>query len=282
MVTTGQHERSRPGVWGMLRRLIRAAVGTVLIWLGLHRRSKTGVVAAAVGGAMLYRSVESEAAPPERREATVATAIAARPMSALTAARPRPVLAAPASAVSGARSVITSEAEPNAPAGTPASRMMRSVAAIGAVFGAAALASMPFGLIRLHSGDFSGDLRSPMLDIPLYHTTLDALWMFLSSIAGSGLALALLVGCIGALRFRAWARPVLLLWAWASIPIGIVGIFFDGRWLVSPARAQLGQVRGVVDSLANLGGWGAGSVLAIAMLVILMRQNVRAAFAERA
>ncbi len=157
-------------------------------------------------------------------------------------------------------------------------RVMRSLAAVGIVFGIAAAVLLPFGIIRLHQGNIFGDARVPIFDAPIRGTSLAALWMVLSSLTGAALGAVLLAGSIGAMSFRRWARPVLIAWALLSVVFGAAGIFFFGAWLLPPWRSHLAQVRGVVDSLATLGGWAVGSALAIAMLCLLTRPRVRAAF----
>ena len=158
---------------------------------------------------------------------------------------------------------------------------MRSLAALGTVLGAVGAASLPFGLLRLHQGDLSGDLRGHVLDATVMHLTLNALWMFLASGAGAALAMLLLVGSIGALVYRRWARPTLLLWACASLVLGLISCAFYPRWLFSGSRDHFAEVRGVVDSMVNFGGWALGTLLAVAMLSLLSRPAVRSAFAMR-
>jgi hypothetical protein len=153
----------------------------------------------------------------------------------------------------------------------------RSLAALGVVFGTAGMIAIPFGLLRFHQGTITGDFRVHLFDDPIYSTSLEGFWLFVSSMVGVGLACGLLIGSIGALRLQAWSLVVLRLWAIASILYGIVGSYFYFHWLLPPWRNELAQVRGVVDSLGNLGGWMIGTGLAIAMLILLRRRPVKAA-----
>jgi len=168
--------------------------------------------------------------------------------------------------------------EPDAGDYDPKLWFVRSFAALGIIIGMAGLAFMPFGLIIVHEGALRGDPRIHLFDVGVENPSINAIWLCVSSLCGIGLALLLLVGSVGALRLRRWSRPVLLLWAIASLALGAAGCAFNLRWLLSSQREQFAQVRGVVDSLVSFGGWAIGSALAIAMLVVLSRPSVRAAF----
>jgi hypothetical protein len=160
----------------------------------------------------------------------------------------------------------------------PQVRLMRTVAVLGMIFGFAGMLSLPMGLNRLHPGSFAGDLRvnyfSPLIERP----TIDVLWMYLASASGAGLGFMLFVGSVAAMNFKSVGRVVLLLWAIGSLLLGLTGCFFYFRWLFGSSRAELAQVRGVVDSLVNFGGWGIGSTLAIVMLYLLTRPEIKEAF----
>lgn len=171
--------------------------------------------------------------------------------------------------------------DPDAATGDAQVRMMRSLAAVGAIFGTAAAVLLPFGLIALHQGNIFGDARVALLDAPIRGTSLQALWMVFSSLTGAALAAILLAGSIAALSLRWWARPLLIAWALASLLFGAAGIYFFGQWLLPPWRSHLAEVRGVVDSMVTFAGWGVGSALAIAMLCLLTRPRVRIAFERR-
>jgi hypothetical protein len=160
----------------------------------------------------------------------------------------------------------------------PQVRLMRTVAVLGMLFGFAGMLSLPLGLNRLHPGSFAGDARvhyfSPLIERP----TIDALWMYVASASGAGLGFMLFWGSVAAINFKSIGRALLVLWAMGSLFLGLIGCFFYFRWLFAPSRGDLAQVRGVVDSLVNFGGWGIGSTLAIVMLYLLTRPEIKEAF----
>jgi len=175
---------------------------------------------------------------------------------------------------SGERSVVPDD--PSAADYEPAVRWFRSVAALALVYGTVGILLLPFGLLRFHQGAIPGDFEVNLFDEPGQSTSPEALWLFFSSLLGTGLAAHLFIGAIGGLRLKSWGLPVLRLWAIASIIIGGGGSYFYLRWLLPPWREQLAQVRGVIDSLGSLGGWIIGSALAIAMLIVISQSRVRA------
>jgi hypothetical protein len=176
---------------------------------------------------------------------------------------------------SGERSVI-----PDAPSAAdyePAVRLFRSVAALALVFGTAGIMLLPFGLLRFHQGAIPGDFEVSLFDEPGHSISPEGLWLFCSSLLGTGLAASLFVGAVGGVRLKSWALHTLRLWAIASILLGVGGSYFYSRWLLPPWRDHLAQVRGVIDSLGSLAGWIIGSFLALAMLLVVNRSRVRAA-----
>jgi len=176
---------------------------------------------------------------------------------------------------SGARNAVPQD--PNTADCDPI-RWMRSVAVLGVIFGCAGVISFPFGLLRLHQGSFAGDLRvslfSPMIESP----SGDAMWLYCSSVAGTGLMLMLLIGSILARSLHPLARPILMLWAIGSLVVFVGGSYFYFRWLLPPWRDQLPQVRGVVGTMVSFAGWGISITLAVAMLWLLTRPSVEDAF----
>ena len=158
-------------------------------------------------------------------------------------------------------------------------RAMQSFAALSVVAGATGAVMLPFGILLLHQGDFAGDLRVHFLDEPLLYISASALWMFISSLCGTALGITLMVGAIGALKMRSWARPVLIIWAVASVVVLCGGAWFEARWLLPPWRDSFADVRGVIDSLTNIGGWAAGGALGVTLLGLLFHPDVRIAFA---
>ena len=157
-------------------------------------------------------------------------------------------------------------------------RVMRTVAALGVVLGTWGLISLPFGLMRFHQGGIPGDPGRDIYDMSMRGISIDLVWLFISSLSGAGLAFLLLCGSVGALSFRPWSRPVLLLWAAGSLGLSAVGSTFYLHWLLPPWRSHFAEVRGVVDSLVNFGGWGMGTLLAIVLLILLNSATVKSVF----
>ncbi len=178
---------------------------------------------------------------------------------------------------SAEQAVVTTEADPAEADQTL--WVMRSVAVLGVIAGTAGTVVVPFGMTRFHQGAMNGSLEIGLFVQPAVSPSMDAIWLFVSSLTGTGLAGLLLAGSLGALRFRHWARPTLLLWSICSLLLSAVGSYFYLRWLFSPHRAELSEVRGVVDLLSNFAGFGVGTPLAIVMLILLMQESVKSAFA---
>ena len=177
---------------------------------------------------------------------------------------------------SGEKSVVRQE--PTAADYEPEVNIFRSLAALGVIYGSAGVIGVPLGILRFHQGAIAGDFRVAIFDESVRSMSADALWLLCSSLLGAGLALALMVGGIGAVRLKSWSFVVLRVWAIASVIVGVIGSFFFVRWLLSPQRDMFSEARGVDDSLVNFLGWGIGTVLAIAMLVVIQRPSVREAF----
>lgn len=176
---------------------------------------------------------------------------------------------------SGEKSVVSDQ--PTAADYEPVVTVFRSLAALGVVYGMSGIIFLPLGLLRFHQGAIPGDFRVHLFDAPIRSTSIEALWLLCSSLCGVGLGTALVVGALGGLRLKSWSFHVLKLWAIASIALGALGSFFYFQWILPPWRDRLSEVRGVDDSLVNLGGWMIGSLLAIGMLIVIQRREVREA-----
>lgn len=161
---------------------------------------------------------------------------------------------------------------------TPAIWMCRTFAVLGVVFGTVAVVALPFGIIRFHAGSMPGDFDVGVYRTPAHSSSMDAVWLLVAGLSGAGLGAILLVGSVGALSFKSWSRVVLLIWGVASLGLSLAGSFFYFRWLVPARRVHAAQARGVIDALTNFGGWGVGTALAIAMLIVLTRPSVRELF----
>ncbi len=138
---------------------------------------------------------------------------------------------------SGEKSVVPDE--PIAADHEPGVRFFRSVAAIALIYGTAGVMALPYGLIRFHQGAIPGDFRVHYIDDPSFSPSPQAIWLFVSSVVGAGLAMGLMLGAIGGVLLQLWSLAVLKLWAIASIVFGAVGCFFYFRWLLPPWRDQL-------------------------------------------
>jgi hypothetical protein len=165
--------------------------------------------------------------------------------------------------------------EPTAADYEPAVNVFRSVAALGVIYGTAGVIAVPLGLLRFHQGAIAGDFRVALVDGPIRSMSAEAVWLLCSSLCGTGLAVAVMVGGIGAMQLKSWSYVVLRLWALGSVVFGIIGSLFFVQWLFSPGREVFSEARGVDDVLVNFLGWGIGTVLAIGMLVVIRRPGVR-------
>jgi len=174
---------------------------------------------------------------------------------------------------SGEKSVL--RPEPTAADYEPAVRFFRALAAVGLVYGTAGTLLLPYGLLRFHQGAIPWDFRVFIMDETTHSMSADALWLFIASLAGAGLAAVLVIGALGALRLKSWVFPLLSLWGVASILLSAFGSCFYFRWLFSSTRDDLAEVRGVDDTLTSLGGWIVGTVLAVFILVVINRKPVR-------
>jgi len=174
---------------------------------------------------------------------------------------------------SGEKSVITPEF-PGA-VGPGAVRFFRALCTVGVLYGAAAMVFLPYGVLRFHEGTITGDYRTSIWDGSTRSTSVDAQWLFAASVAGAGLGFLFMVGGLGGVRMRPWSIAVLRLWAISSILFACGGAYFYLRWLLPPWRDNLAEARGVVDSLVSIGGWFDGFCLAVLMLVVTSRRDVR-------
>lgn len=163
----------------------------------------------------------------------------------------------------------------------PQLQTLQALGALALLLGTMGMVMLPFGLERFHAGAIAGDARVNFYAYHLESTSPSALFLFFSSLLGSGLSLALALGGWGCLRLHWWARPLMLVWAITSLILGAIGAVFCIRWLLPPWRDQFPQVQGVIDMLAVLGGWGIGTALAAVMLYLLLQPHVRDFFAHK-
>ena len=117
---------------------------------------------------------------------------------------------------------------------------------------------LPFGLLRFHQGAITGDFRILLLDRPVVSPSLEALWLFSSSLLGTGLAALLFVGAVRAFacedgHCKCFASGQLRASFWAS-----GGASFYLSWLSPASRGGLAQVRGDIDTMGSLWGWMIG------------------------
>ncbi len=116
---------------------------------------------------------------------------------------------------------------------------LQAVGAICAILGAVGVALMPFTILRLYPGAIPGELKLDPYAIAQHRVIADSLWLEVSGMVGTGLYLGLMVGALGLLRFRKWARPALLFWCGLALSVYIPSSYFYVRWLAPPWREHL-------------------------------------------
>ncbi|HZL36936.1 MAG TPA: hypothetical protein VFC78_16570 [Tepidisphaeraceae bacterium] len=154
-------------------------------------------------------------------------------------------------------------------------RELETVMAVGAVaifLGTVGLCSLPL-LAEPVISEYLGR-GGVIADRGLINT-----WGLISSNAGCVLAVALALAGMGLLRFRPWARSLMLAWAWASIALGVAGIYFHVLMLSVATSGQgtpsfCTRVFGLAEWLA----WAFGALFAFIVIWALTRPGVKQAF----
>jgi hypothetical protein len=158
---------------------------------------------------------------------------------------------------------------------------VQAVGAICAILGALGVALLPFTILRFYPGSIAGQFKSSPYSLAQHQVIADSLWLEVSGLIGTGLYLGLMIGALGLLRFRKWARLVLLLWCVLALLVYVPSSYFYARWLAPPWREHLAQVRYDIGPYVSIMGWAIGNVTAVALLVLLNLPHVRRFFKER-
>lgn len=151
----------------------------------------------------------------------------------------------------------------------PQSSTVRALAVVGVIFGCLGMSCFPF--------DF-GEYVTYGWPVQANQSTMDW-WVFVSTFVGLGLSALLLFSSLGAYHFKRWGLYGMLLWGFASVLYGILGIYFWGRFLLPWLRHQYVRVRGP-DEVAGLIAWMVGTVFALMVLRNLLRRDVQGVFME--
>jgi hypothetical protein len=114
-----------------------------------------------------------------------------------------------------------------------------------------------------------------------------ATWMGVMAGAGGILALMELIGGVGALSLKPWARKALLFYATGAIVAGLAGTVFNVVVMI-PKLSQIPQNRPEVKMtiqlmpIMTIGGFLIGLILPVCVLIFMTRPKVKAAFAGQA
>jgi len=166
---------------------------------------------------------------------------------------------------------MTQSPPPTTPPARPPSVTVVAVFAI--VVGGMGLACSPFAFLPyvVDTGP------NPMLEIT-QRSAVMKVWTIVAVVLAPLQALMLLAGGIGALRLRAWARRLLLIYAWMGTTTTAIGTLLS-LIFVGPEMVR-------ADDPAMRIGWLAtiaiapcsGIAFAVVLLVVLTRREVKRAF----
>ncbi len=151
-------------------------------------------------------------------------------------------------------------------------RTLRALGVVGEIFAILGLLLLPFALLPFSAGRWYG-LRSDSLS--LSHA--GAWWLLAATLIGMALSLLLLVGSIGVVWWRRWARPVMLLYAIMSLTLGLGGAYFFLRWAFGLGGREHLLYYGVGPLIAAC-GWFLGLIYAAFALYFMTRRDVRERF----
>lgn len=150
------------------------------------------------------------------------------------------------------------------------------LAIIGIILGSLSVLCSPMGLLPyfVQIGP-----PNPMIDSVKNDPALFG-YMIGSIAVGWVIGLLLLVGSIGALLLKDWARKGLLTYAWIQIVLGVIGFIAMITWFnprmtaaagSNKAAALGGQIGGMIGAIIGL-------ILPVLILVFMNRPHVKAAF----
>jgi hypothetical protein len=145
---------------------------------------------------------------------------------------------------------------------------IRALAVVGVIFGTLGMSCLPFNF---------GAWITFGWPIETSKTNLIEVWCLGSTVVGLALSALLMFSSLGAFHFKSWGRYGLLFWAVMSLAYGVAGIFFWGRFLLPQLRWQYVTMRGP-DEISGLLAWFIGSILAIFVLRLFTRPDIRSVF----
>ena len=150
-----------------------------------------------------------------------------------------------------------------------------AIAVIGIVFGVLGVGCTPIGALPYFT---RFGHPNPVVDIVKESPLLYA-WMLASLAFGFLLAVVLLVGSIGALGLKAWARTTLMGYAIVALVTGVLNTLINMAVVIprlSQGLAGTPALVGVV--VGSLCGIGFTIALQAAILIVLTRPHVKRAF----
>ncbi|MEA2708620.1 MAG: hypothetical protein QOF78_1221 [Phycisphaerales bacterium] len=151
------------------------------------------------------------------------------------------------------------------------------LAIIGIIFAALRIVCVPMGLIPF----FVSMAANPVIDAYRNDSTLMA-FLVTSGILTFILAVVLLLGCIGALGLKPWARRLLVRFSIVQIAFELIVAVFQIALVIPRITADLGP--GPTASQATAGTIGGilgamfGLIVPVLLLVFMTRPHVVAAF----
>jgi len=158
--------------------------------------------------------------------------------------------------------------------------LVRALGAVGLMASSLALASLIFLVLRLLWNIDAARPGQVPVDAPV-----PGYWFELAAgMFGCGLAILLLTASAGAIRFRTWARPAMIVYGVISVVLGAVGLIFHVHWLIEATTNHSGiglpQAMRTPEAAAEWACWMFGTILGVAMLYAMNRPDVKLAFEE--
>lgn len=155
---------------------------------------------------------------------------------------------------------------------SPAQQNVMAIGAIGVGLGLFGLCVLPFVAEPVIS-EYLG--RGGVLP---EHGLINT-WGLISTSFGCMLSAMLMFGGVGCLRFRPWARPLMLAYGAFSVLLGLAGIYFHILILsVIFSENGLPSFATRVTGLAEWVAWVVGTIVGVATLWVLTRPDAVKAF----
>ncbi len=174
-------------------------------------------------------------------------------------------------------SYIPSYQGPTTPAPPRRPTSVTVLAILGIILGALGLCGMVSNLVQLV-------IKTNPVLVQMDRSPVMHIWSPVSIVLGLGLTIALLAGSIGMLSLQTWARQMVLIYAVASLVLGVLGTIISAIWMI-PIFNQLAsdpdpavRMGGVVGKYSLFISPVIGAIYPVFVLVFLRRRNVVEAF----